>query len=248
MHVVDGLKMFCVGVLLCAGCKEEDGGSDLPVDSGRGAAVDSGGAPSDAGSGTDSGASTDSGATKDSGAAVDSGATKDSGAGLDAGPGDAGNDAAENHTIATSTGSWTVFPNPYGDGGANPAMGIQGSAQAVHAGSAGMKVTLNVSGLPGARGFGSHLHKLTCDMMTAGGHFQHMPAPPDASVNDPAYGNPSNEVWLDFTTDDAGVGMGTAMVDWIPTDGGANAIVVHDHTTGDGGLAGPKLACLPIPF
>jgi Cu-Zn family superoxide dismutase len=159
-----------------------------------------------------------------------------------------GADAAQDHTIAVSTGSWTVFPNPYADGGANPAMGIMGSAQAVHAGSAGMKVTLTVSGLTASRGFGSHLHKLSCDSMTAGGHFQHMPAPPDASVNDPAYGNPSNEVWLDFTTDDAGAAMASATVDWIPGDGGANAIVVHDRLTADGGVAGPKLACLPIPF
>jgi hypothetical protein len=53
---------------------------------------------------------------------------------------------------------------------------------------------------------------------------------------------------LDFTTDDAGAAMASATVDWIPGDGGANAIVVHDRLTADGGVAGPKLACLPIPF
>jgi Cu-Zn family superoxide dismutase len=206
-------------------------------------------APADSGAGADAG-KPDSGAmtVADSGSAADAGSTAtDSGAQTqaDAGANDAGGGS---NVIATGMGAWTLYDNPYGDGGANPAMGIQGSAMAVRAGDGGMTVTLMVSGIAPARGFGSHVHKLECPPPTsAGGHFQH-DANPDGGVNDPAFANPMNEVWLDFTTNDAGIGMGSATVGFVPPAGGAKAIIVHDRLTGDGGLAGPKLACLPMPF
>jgi Cu-Zn family superoxide dismutase len=169
----------------------------------------------------------------DSGTPTDTGTAADAGAGL----------------LASSSGPWIVYPNPYGDaGGANPAQDVLGSATA-RAVDGGLQITLSVSGLPAARGFGSHLHKLACDNMSAGGHFQHMPAASaDAAVTDPAFANPDNEVWLDFTTDDTGAAVSSANVSWIPPDGGAAAIVVHDRLTTDGGIAGPKLACLPFPL
>jgi Cu-Zn family superoxide dismutase len=238
MRVAVGVKLVVVGTLLCAACKEDDqtyfypeASMPPPGDAGADAAKPDTGAPvNDSGSGNDAGASADTGAP-----AADSGAS-------DAGGGDASN------VIATGMGAWTLYDNPYGDGGANPATGIQGSAMAVKAGDGGMTVSLSVSGLPGDRGFGSHVHKLECPPPTsAGGHFQHN-ANPDGGVNDPAFANPMNEVWLDFTTNEAGIGMGSATVDFVPPAGGAKAIIVHDKLTGDGGLAGPKLACLPFPF
>jgi Cu-Zn family superoxide dismutase len=204
----------------------------------------------------------DSATPSDTGTAADTGTVADTGAGADTGTGaDAGGDAAApldasadaqadaGGLLASSSGPWTVYPDPYGDaGGANPAQNIQGSATA-RAVDGGLQITLSVSGLPAARGFGSHLHKLACNNMSAGGHFQHMPAAAaDAAVSDPAFANPSNEVWLDFTTDDAGAAMSSASVSWIPPDGGAAAIIVHDRLTSDGGIAGPKLACLPFPL
>jgi superoxide dismutase, Cu-Zn family len=234
MRVEVGLKLVVLGTLLCAAC-EETGQTyfypeaSIPVDAGADAAKPDTGAPvGDSGSGNDAGTSADSG-TSDSGAS-------------DAGAGDASN------VLATGMGTWTLYDNPYGDGGANPAMGIQGSAMAVKAGDGGMTVSLSVSGLVADRGFGSHVHKLECPPPTsAGGHFQHTPNP-DGGVNDPEFANPMNEVWLDFTTNDAGVGMGSATVNFVPPPGGAKAIIVHDKLTGDGGLAGPKLACLPFAF
>ncbi|HVZ34959.1 MAG TPA: hypothetical protein VG963_21175 [Polyangiaceae bacterium] len=149
--------------------------------------------------------------------------------------------------IVTSYADWVVFPDPYMDGSANPAADIQGSAGAEHT-TNGMRVTLGVTGLPANRGFGAHLHKLPCDMMEGGGHYEHMPAPADAAPNDPAYENPMNEVWLDFTTNADGHGHAAVLVNWVPGSGEANSIIVHDHLTGDGGVAGPKLACLSFPF
>jgi Cu-Zn family superoxide dismutase len=204
---------------------------------------------SESGDAKDSGMASDGSVQADAGGGGDSGNAADSGTNVDSG-GDTGSDAGSGDdvdVITASDGGWTIVPNPYGDGGANPATDIQGSATATRDGDGGMQLALQVSGLPPSRGFGSHLHKLTCETMIAGGHYQHSAAPPDAAA-DPAYANPSNEVWLDFTTDDAGAATAHANVGWIPSDGGANAIIVHDRLTGDGGLAGPKLACLPIPF
>ncbi|HVZ33572.1 MAG TPA: hypothetical protein VG963_14170, partial [Polyangiaceae bacterium] len=135
-----------------------------------------------------------------------------------------------------------------GDGGTNPAAGIQGSAHATRTASGGLQVVLTVSGLPASRAFGAHVHKLSCDDMMAGGHYENDPAPPDASTSDPTYANPANEVWLDFTTDSTGAATAETTETWIPRAGQAKAIVVHDHHTGDGGAAGQKLACLNIAF
>jgi len=149
--------------------------------------------------------------------------------------------------LATSMGSWNVYTNPYGDGGANPASGVMGSAVATRT-ATGMSLTLTVSGLAASRGYGTHVHKLTCTEMMAGGHYQHNPAPtPDAST-DPAYGNPSNEVWLDFTTNASGAATTTSTVSFVPRMGEAKAVVIHDRLTGDGGVAGAKLACINISF
>ena len=53
------------------------------------------------------------------------------------------------------------------------------------------------------------------------------------------------EVWLDFTVDD-GAGTATASVPFVPQPG-ARSVVIHaiptDHHTG---LAGARLACLPV--
>ena len=150
--------------------------------------------------------------------------------------------------LASSVGDWVLFPNPYADGGANPATGIRGTASAVRVGDGGMRLTLTVTGLPASRMFGSHVHKLACSDTMAGGHYENDPAPADAGANAAAYATATNEVWLDFTTDATGGATSTATETWVPRAGQANAIVVHDHMTAAGGVAGAKLACLPIPF
>jgi Cu-Zn family superoxide dismutase len=69
---------------------------------------------------------------------------------------------------------------------------------------------------------------------------------------DPAYANPDNEIWLDFTTTKNGSGLAVAQVDWRFTDRHAGSVVVHaEHThtdPGHAGTAGARLACITVPF
>jgi Cu-Zn family superoxide dismutase len=146
-----------------------------------------------------------------------------------------------------SSGAWTVYD--LGDAGANPAKDIMGTAAAFELPGGKTRVVLSVSGLAANTAYGSHVHKLACAEMMAGGHYQDKPAAAaDAAATDPAFGNAMNEVWLDFTTDQAGKGMAERTVDFKIRPGEAKAIVVHAMMTGTGGVAGPKLACLSIAF
>jgi Cu-Zn family superoxide dismutase len=158
--------------------------------------------------------------------------------------------------IASSSGAaLMVYDDPYMAG--TPQAGMPnpiaktatGSAAAFDMGSNTMKLTLSVAGLPANRAFGSHLHKLDCGDMKAGGHYENNPWPDASTATDPTYANPMNEAWLDFTTDASGKGTAETTVSWIPRAGGAKAIIVHDMKTATspmGGAAGAKLACLPI--
>lgn len=110
-------------------------------------------------------------------------------------------------------------------------------------------VTLVVDGFPASTAFGSHMHQKACGAAgaDAGGHYQDVPG------TDPALGNPDNEVWLDFETDADGHGEATANVGWLPVKDathpfGANSVVIHRDETAPGGAAGPRLACLTVPF
>ena len=82
--------------------------------------------------------------------------------------------------------------------------------------------------------------------LKAGGHYQHTPFPEGGMASDPMYANKDNEAWLDFRTDDDGHSERSITVDWVPRDGEAKAIIFHHMVTQDGGVAGPKLACLPL--
>lgn len=152
-------------------------------------------------------------------------------------------DAAEKE-LASSSGPWIPFTMP--DGSPNPAMGITGSAKAIETAPGKMRVELSVGGLPPNRAFGSHLHKLSCEDTMAGGHYQHNPS--TTTPTDPDFANNTNEVWLDFTTDATGKATSQASVDWVPAKGAAKAIIVHAMMTITGGVAGPRLACLPFAF
>lgn len=158
--------------------------------------------------------------------------------------------------LAMSTGPWTIYQDPWVGtpmaGTPNPiTSSMAGSAWAVEA-DGKMKLTLSVSGLPPNRSFGSHLHKLECDdAMKAGGHYENQMWPAGGTASDPQYSNPGNEVWLDFTTDADGKAWSYATVDWVPRPGGAKAIIIHANPTSSypqGGIAGVKLACLPLAF
>ncbi|WP_377641680.1 hypothetical protein [Oryzobacter terrae] len=126
--------------------------------------------------------------------------------------------------------------------GAHAAFQVVVSAKASHA-------VLRVSGVGAAAEgdtFGAHLHVGPCvagNGAAAGGHYNTDVLagilPPDNEISE------DTEVWLDFTVED-GAGTSTAKVPFVPV-AGTRSVVVHametDHHTG---LAGGRLACLPV--
>jgi Cu/Zn superoxide dismutase len=105
-------------------------------------------------------------------------------------------------------------------------------------------VTLRVLGLDHAAAgtvLGAHVHVGSCvagDGAAAGPHYN-----AGGGISE------STEVWLDFTIEKNGTGFAKTTVPFIIPAGGAGAVVIHaqhtDHTTG---AAGPRWACLPVPF
>ncbi|MEU5808953.1 superoxide dismutase family protein [Streptomyces sp. NPDC047718] len=121
------------------------------------------------------------------------------------------------------------------------------------AGTQGTWIELRLEGVKANRTFGAHVHRKPCgtDPAAAGSHYQDLADPVQPSV-DPAYANPRNEVWLDLTTDARGDGRSQTAVTWRIRVGDARSVVVHEHPTATGpghaGSAGPRLACLTVPF
>ncbi|WP_410617848.1 superoxide dismutase [Amycolatopsis sp. cmx-8-4] len=118
---------------------------------------------------------------------------------------------------------------------------------------AGTTTSLVVTGLLPGRSYGAHAHAQPCGATgdAAGPHFQHVPDLVKPSVH-PAYANPRNEIWLDFTTDRLGTGFARSTVDWTFGARRANSVVLHEthtHTDpGHAGTAGARLACLDVAF
>ncbi len=98
--------------------------------------------------------------------------------------------------------------------------------------------------------FGGHVHTAPCadDPAAAGGHYRHQ------SGDEPELANPTNEVWLDLTTDGSGAGGAVAVQDWLFREGEARSVVLHEHATDAGhhggtpGFAGDRVACVTVPF
>ncbi|MDR7277947.1 superoxide dismutase family protein [Catenuloplanes atrovinosus] len=118
-------------------------------------------------------------------------------------------------------------------------------------------VQLDVEGLLPSRAYGAHLHTNVCGPKgeDAGPHYQHH-RDPKASASppsvDPSYANPSNEVWLDFTTDVAGTASVNSRVAWrFNQEAPPRSLVIHaqhtDTAPGRAGTAGPRLACITLP-
>lgn len=153
--------------------------------------------------------------------------------------------------IASSDGAQLmVYENPYApdmDGAPSPIGRVATAAAEAYDVGGKLRLLLVVRGFPSERTFGSHLHRLECsDPSKAGGHYQHMPFPEGGMATDPDYANATNEAWLDFTTDDGGNADSDVTLDWLPRAGEAKAIIIHDRASGEGGVSGAKLACLPI--
>ncbi|TCK27044.1 superoxide dismutase family protein [Pseudonocardia endophytica] len=114
--------------------------------------------------------------------------------------------------------------------------------------------TLTVSGLNPNAMYGAHAHAKPCGATgdAAGPHFQMRQDPVTPSV-DPAYANPSNEIWLDLTTDAQGAGTATSTVPWtFPDDRRARSVIIHEMPTktepGKAGTAGARPACVDVGF
>lgn len=114
-------------------------------------------------------------------------------------------------------------------------------------------VLLTIHGLLPNRKYGAHVHQNRCGAKPedAGPHFQHVPDPKQPSVN-PAYANPRNEIWLDFTTDKDGNATATSTVNWRFTDRHPKSIVLHTEGTqtgaGHAGEAGARAGCVNMDF
>ncbi|HEY4418016.1 MAG TPA: superoxide dismutase [Pseudonocardia sp.] len=115
-------------------------------------------------------------------------------------------------------------------------------------------VTMNVTGFEPNRRYGAHSHVKPCGATgaDAGPHFQFTPDPVQPSV-DPAYANPQNEIWLDFTTDAQGAASATSTVNWeFPDDRRAGSVVIHTMPTsmepGKAGTAGDRAGCITVGF
>ncbi|MFH8405869.1 superoxide dismutase family protein [Streptomyces sp. NPDC018019] len=115
------------------------------------------------------------------------------------------------------------------------------------------RVGLRVSDLRAKRTYGAHVHTGKCGVRPedSGPHYQHRKDPRTPSV-DPAYANPKNEVWLDFTTDARGEGSASSRHAWHFRSGEARSVVIHERRTATGpgvaGTAGRVVACYTVPF
>lgn len=100
---------------------------------------------------------------------------------------------------------------------------------------------LMVRGLPANRAFGAHVHVTPCgaDPLASGGHYQHGTTGTLAE----------REVWLDFTTEGEGNGVGSTHIPWLITAGTAGSVVIHANpTNATTGAAGARLVCTNVPF
>jgi Cu-Zn family superoxide dismutase len=141
-----------------------------------------------------------------------------------------------------------VTPNPNFVANAqdaiNPAVGADAHAHiVVNSATDGRSImTLHIAGLPASRSFGAHLHRDPCDAGFGGPHYQ----APDPATPTPGNADAAHEMWLDFTTNSAGIGRTHVDVPFAVI-AGARSVVVHQGAmTLPGGGAGQRLACLDV--
>ncbi|MEV4313225.1 superoxide dismutase [Actinocrispum sp. NPDC049592] len=160
-----------------------------------------------------------------------------------------------NGELRVTTAAATMAPYSPGTGAVtySPLVPAGSSLATVAISSKQTSVMLTVQGLLPKRQYGAHVHTKPCgpNPNDSGPHFQNVPDPVQPSV-DPAYANPRNEIWLDFTTDRAGNALVFAHTLWGFGTRHAYSIVLHathTHTDpGHAGTAGARLACLNAEF
>lgn len=124
--------------------------------------------------------------------------------------------------------------------------------------AASTTVTLAVRGLQPDRGYAVHAHVRPCGPTgnDAGPHFQNATDPaatPERPSSDPAYANPTNEIWLDVQTDASGAGTASATVPWSTMPRAPQSVIIHEKmetatAPGVAGTAGGRLACVTAAF
>ena len=98
----------------------------------------------------------------------------------------------------------------------------------------------------GQHTFGAHLHTGACvagNAAAAGPHYNQSTV---EGVVPPVVSD-QTEVWLDVTVGADGHGVAVTKVPFVPTPGN-RAVVLHAEHTDDHGVAGPRLACLPVSW
>jgi Cu-Zn family superoxide dismutase len=112
----------------------------------------------------------------------------------------------------------------------------------------GVEVHLAAAGMVPGRSYGAHLHTGVCTAVpaAAGPHYQHIPDPAADAYHpstDPAYANPGNEVWLDFTAGATGTAIATATESWtFDAMHPPRSLVIHAAM----GMGGARAACLTL--
>lgn len=152
--------------------------------------------------------------------------------------------ASGNYEVVTGSS----YLRDFATSAANPTDGAYATLIAAQKGNRSTFV-LAVTGMNAAPGttFGAHVHTGTCapDAPTAAGpHWR-------TAASDPI--DPKHEVWLDFTVKTGGFGFAKTKVPFVIPDGAAHSVVIHALPTAVGptppaGVAGPRLACLPVDF
>jgi hypothetical protein len=123
------------------------------------------------------------------------------------------------------------------------------TASAVMVGINSSRFTLRVRGIDGSAGrtFGAHLHLGPCVEgdwagVTGLAHYNTdvlaQVIPPDISKQ--------TEVWLDFKANSAGQATVRVSVPFIPEPGERSIVINAEPTNPETGVAGPRLACLPL--
>jgi len=119
----------------------------------------------------------------------------------------------------------------------------------MRSGDGATTVFLQVTGIDrtaAGRDFGAHLHVGPCvagNGAAAGPHYNtdvlagRVPPRVDATT----------EVWLDFTVGISGTATAIAEVPFVPVPG-ERSVVIHRDPTDAQGVAGPRLACLPVSW
>ena len=94
--------------------------------------------------------------------------------------------------------------------------------------------------------YGAHLHEGMCvagDGGAAGGHYNHTKV-----LGDPITISAQTEVWLDVTIDETGDATAVSHVPFAVLPGQRSVVIHAVATDPDTGLAGPRLACLPVEW